>query len=121
MKQKDIVTREDLTVLVDSFYEKVKSDSLLGPVFSEFDWPNHLPVMYNFWCSMMLGERSYQGNPLQAHMHLAITAVHFERWITLFTTTVDSMFTGERAEEIKMRARSIAGIFQFKMGLTTSA
>ena len=117
MEKQDILARKDLIVLVDSFYEKVNSDALLGPVFSHVDWPKHLPVMYNFWCSMLLGEVSYKGNPLQSHMHLPIQKEHFTQWLKLFHETVDEHFNGEKAEEIKMRAQSIAGVFQHKLGL----
>ena len=113
----DIVTRDHIKILVDRFYEKVKSDVLLGPTFSHVDWPHHLPIMYNFWSSMLLGDQSYQGNPLQKHLPLAINRSHFNQWLTLFRQTVDENFEGEKAEEVKMRAQSIAGIFQVKMGL----
>jgi hemoglobin len=117
MEKRDIITRQDLTILVDSFYEKVKSDSLLGPVFSHVIWTKHLPVMYNFWCSMLLGEGSYKGNPLQSHLHLPIERTHFDQWLRLFKDTVDENFAGEKADETKMRAQAIAGVFQHKMGL----
>lgn len=116
-ENQDIVTRQDLIVLVNSFYDKVKADSLLGPVFSHVNWPRHLPIMYNFWCSMLLGEVSYKGNPLQSHLHLPIGSEHFAQWLTLFNETVDENFTGDKADETKMRAQAIAGVFQHKMGL----
>jgi hemoglobin len=117
MEKHDIITRRDLTALVDSFYEKVKTDSLLGPVFSYINWEKHLPIMYNFWCSMLLGEGSYKGNPLQSHLHLPIERTHFDQWLKLFKETVDENFFGEKADETKMRAQAIAGVFQHKMGL----
>jgi hemoglobin len=117
MEKPDILTREDLINLVDSFYEKVISDSLLGPVFSHVDWPKHLPTMYNFWCTMLLGEATYKGNPLQHHLLLAIQKEHFAQWLKLFEATVDEHFAGEKADETKMRAQSIAGVFQYRMGL----
>lgn len=113
----DINTRQAVQVLVDKFYDKVKTDELLGPVFSHVDWPHHLPIMYDFWSSMLLGDMTYRGNPLQRHLHLPIDRTHFERWLVLFNATVDENFDGEKAEEVKMRAQSIAGIFQVKMGL----
>lgn len=113
----DIQDRADIQRLVDSFYAKVQADALLAPVFSHVDWPHHLPIMYNFWSSMMLGDQSYRGNPLQKHLPLPIEPPHFDQWLKLFHETVDELFEGEKAEEIKMRARSIAGIFQIKMGL----
>jgi hemoglobin len=114
----DITQRDDVKTLVDRFYDKVKNDPLLGPVFSHVDWPHHLPVMYNFWSSMLLGDQSYRGNPLQKHLPLAIDKSHFSQWLALFNETVDENFAGDKAEEVKMRAYSIAGIFQIKMGLS---
>jgi hemoglobin len=113
----DITTRQDIQILVDRFYEKVKSDPLLSPVFAHLDWPKHLPVMYDFWSSILLGDNSYQGNPFQKHIPLPITANHFSQWLLLFRKTVDENFSGEKAEEAKSRAESIAGVFQFKLGV----
>ena len=112
-----ITRRDDIVLLVNSFYEKVKNDNLLSPLFAQVDWPNHLPVMYNFWSSMLLGDQSYRSNPFQKHMGLAIGAEHFARWLELFHHTVDENFTGEKADEVKERARSIAGVWQYKLGL----
>ncbi len=117
LRKKDILEREDVKILVDKFYDKVKSDELLQPVFSHVDWPHHLPIMYNFWSSMLLGDQSYAGNPLQKHLALPVGKNHFGRWLELFKETVDETFEGEKAEEVKRRADSIAKIFQFKMGL----
>jgi hemoglobin len=117
MTLKDINDRDDVIRLVDGFYEKVRADALLAPIFSQLDWPKHMPTMYNFWSSMLFGEMSYQGNPFSKHVDLKIHAAHFEQWLKLFQETVDELFEGTRAHEVKDRARSIAGIFQHKMGL----
>lgn len=113
----DIVERKDIELLVNTFYEKVKDDAKLGPVFSHVDWPRHLPTMYQFWSSIILGEQSYRGQPFAKHVHLPIDATHFTRWLELFTQTVDETFSGEKAEEIKHRAASIASLFQHRMNL----
>lgn len=113
----DIANRFDIEKLVNRFYDQVQVDALLSPVFSHVDWPKHLPVMYNFWSSMIFGEQSYTGNPFEKHIHLHIGGEHFAQWLKLFTGTVDENFAGSNAEEIKERARTIAGIFQHKMGL----
>lgn len=117
MNSQELSTRKEIITLVDAFYEKVKLDVLLAPVFAHVDWPTHLPIMYNFWSSMLLGEQSYTGNPFQKHRALPIDARHFDQWLELFIQTVDENFEGEKAEEIKMRAQSIARVFQHKMGL----
>lgn len=118
--KKDIIHRDDAKLMVDNFYEKVKHDPLLAPVFAQVDWPHHLPIMYDFWSSMLLGDQTYTGNPLQKHLPLPLQREHFDQWLALFTKTIDETFSGEKAEEAKDRARNIAGIFQLKMGLTKS-
>lgn len=117
MELKDISNRDDVVRLVDGFYEKVRADALLAPVFSHLDWEMHMPTMYNFWSSMLLGDMSYQGSPFARHTQLNIDRTHFERWLALFHQTVDELFAGATAQEAKDRARSIAGIFQHKLGL----
>lgn len=114
----DITTRNDIKILVDRFYEKVQGDALLAPVFSHVNWPHHLPTMYDFWSSLLLGDQSYRGNPFHKHLHLPIQSQHFNQWLKLFRETVGENFEGEKADEVLMRAESIAGIFQLRMGLT---
>ena len=115
---KDIDQRKDIENLIDKFYGKIKQDELLRPIFEHVNWQHHLPVMYDFWSSLLLGDQTYKGNPLQKHLPLPIQREHFSRWLELFQETVDENFKGEKAEEVKIRAVSIAGIFQLKMGLT---
>jgi hemoglobin len=113
----NITSREDIKLLVDKFYAKVLADTLLSPVFSHVNWEHHMPIMYDFWSSMLLGDQTYRGNPLQKHLPLSIRGKHFDQWLKLFRETVSENFSGEKAEEVKMRAESIAGIFQHRMGL----
>ena len=113
----DIESRKDIELLVDRFYARVQQDALLAPVFSHVDWPHHLPNMYNYWSSMLLCDQSYRGKPLQKHLPLPIDPRHFQQWLKLFKATVDENFAGPKADEVKMRAESIAGIFQVKMGI----
>jgi hemoglobin len=113
----DIVSRKDIQQLVDLFYKRVQANTVLAPFFSHVTWDSHLGIMYNFWSSMILGDQSYQGHPLHKHLPLPIAPVHFKEWVALFTSTVDELYKGEKAEEIKMRAKSIAGVFEARMGL----
>ena len=115
---KEIQTPAEIKEMVDAFYDKVNKDPLLSPVFNDFagvHWEEHLPVMYSFWGSMLLGDFTYKGNPFLKHIPLPIEKAHFDRWLALFMETIEEHFTGEKAEEAKSRARSIAGIFQFKL------
>jgi len=112
-----IETRIEIEIVVNKFYEKVKADTLLAPLFAHVDWHHHLPIMYNFWASILLGDQTYQGNPFQKHVPLPLQAQHFDQWLKLFEATVDENFGGDRAQEVKDRARSIARVFQYKLGL----
>ncbi len=116
----DIKYIEDIILLVDRFYDKVNKDRLLSPVFNEFarvKWEEHLPVMYSFWSAVLFDTNTYKGQPLTSHLELPISTEHFQRWLELFKETVDENFKGNKAEEAKEKADSIAHIFQTKLGL----
>lgn len=112
-----IKSRKDIEYLIQQFYARVQKDQLLGPVFAHVDWPSHLPTMYNFWSSILLGDMSYQGSPFPKHRDLSINSGHFSRWLAIFEETVDSVFEGQLAEDAKSRAKTIALLFQNRMGL----
>lgn len=116
-EQRDIVDRKDIELIVNRFYNKVQADPLLAPQFIHVDWAKHLPIMYDFWASMMLGEQTYRGAPFPKHANLPIAKEHFDAWTTLFFETVDENFRGEKALEMKMRAQNIARVFEHKMNL----
>lgn len=119
MKHK-ISSMEHVKELVDKFYEKVNMDNLLSPVFNKeakVNWPEHLPKMYKFWGSILLGTADYNGRPFPPHAALHIGKEHFERWLQLFLETVNENFEGELAELAKQRAQNIASVFQYKLGL----
>jgi hemoglobin len=115
---KEIITLEDIKKLVDTFYEKVREDELIGRIFNERiqnRWPQHLEKMYTFWQTVLLGEHTYFGSPFPPHANLPISHNHFERWMQLFNQTLDELFTGEKAEEAKWRAAKMAEIFESKI------
>jgi hemoglobin len=116
----DIKDEQDIKLLVDTFYDKVNGDELLSPIFNGFaqvNWEHHLPVMYSFWSSVLFGTMAYKGQPFPKHLPLPVDRQHFARWVDLFACTVDELFEGEKAREIKQKASSIAQVFQMKMGL----
>jgi hemoglobin len=116
--QKEILTLEDIKKLVDTFYEKVRHDELLAPVFNERiqdRWPEHLEKMYRFWQTVLLEEHTYFGSPFVPHASLPVAHEHFNQWMALFTQTVDDLFTGEKAKEAKWRAGKMAEMFEYKI------
>lgn len=114
----DIFKLNDVKVLVDSFYEKIREDALLSSIFNDViqdRWPEHLETMYTFWQTVLLGEHTYTGSPFPPHANLPVSKEHFDRWLVLFFETIDDHFEGEKAEEAKWRASRMAEVFQFKI------
>ncbi|MGF1922844.1 MAG: group III truncated hemoglobin [Bacteroidia bacterium] len=114
----DILNVEDVKLLVDDFYERVRDNELLSPIFNDVigeNWPIHLEKMYGFWQTILLDVQSYSGSPFLKHAKLPIQKEHFDSWIELFCQTVDSHFTGIKADEAKWRAARMSEMFQYKL------
>lgn len=100
-------TEEQIREMVHRFYQSVRNDGLLGPVFNEHieDWPDHLEKMCRFWNTVLLGARSYQGDPMRAHLALpGVESRHFDRWLELFATTLGEIFEPGTAQMVYDRA-----------------
>jgi hemoglobin len=106
----DITSPRDCRILVENFYDKVRDDALLGPIFATRidDWTEHLDTMTRFWSSILLGLPLYHGNPAAAHMGLPVDSAHFARWLALWEATVNELFEGPAADDIVARANRIA-------------
>jgi hemoglobin len=120
--KKDIENRDDIVLLVNSFYEMVRENKILGHIFNdiaEVNWDEHLPKLYSFWASLLLDEHSYSGNPMGKHIDLSkltsMTQTEFSEWLLLFSETVDNLFAGKIAEEAKFRAGNIARLMLHKI------
>lgn len=114
----DIIDITSVKILVDDFYNKVRQDKLLGPVFAEVikdDWQPHLDKMYAFWNAALFGVPGFRGNPFAKHAPLPINNSHFDRWLDLFTQTVDAHFIGPMADDAKNRAGIMAIMFMSKL------
>ncbi len=111
---KELENIEDIRLFVDEFYEKVRNDALIGPVFFEkipADWQPHLNKMYAFWNAALFGVPGFKGNPFAKHAPLKIGPEHFDRWLQLFYETIDGHFEGAMAVDAKKRAELMAGMF----------
>ena len=113
----------DIKFLVDNFYKKVVHDDTIGYFFNEvvkLDWDRHMPVMYQFWETVLFGKGGYKGNPVLKHVELnqkaPLTEQHFERWILLWESTIDEHFEGEIAEEAKKKAMTMKLLMLYKIG-----
>lgn len=99
-----------LRKLVHRFYDRVRADAVLGPVFADRvgDWPAHLERMVDFWSSVALMTGRYHGAPMTAHATLPVTWAHFDRWLTLFRATADEVCPPVGAALVVGRAGRIA-------------
>ncbi|MDX2819433.1 group III truncated hemoglobin [Streptomyces sp. PA03-5A] len=119
---RDLADRADVERLVTAFYRRAFADPLIGPVFTEvarMDLDAHLPVMCDFWESVLFAAGRYRRNALAPHLALHRMAplgpAHFARWLALWTLTVDALFHGEKAELAKRQAGRIAGSLQRRL------
>ena len=119
---KDIASREDIELLVRKFYSKVRKNETLGFIFDDImkiDWDHHIPILVDFWESVLLDTGSYTRNAMGEHFKvnqkIKLESFHFTTWLSLFDSTVDEYFKGEKAELAKKRAHSVAQIMQLKM------
>lgn len=117
----DITDRKDLEILVNAFYDKIKTDDVIGYLFNDVakvNWEKHLPKMYDFWENILFQTGNYSGNPMLKHKELheksTMESAHFRHWNYLFNQTVDAFFEGEKANEIKLRAANIAQVMRYK-------
>lgn len=118
----DIISRRDIELLVNTFYDKVSRDAVIGPIFTDVakvNWDHHLPVMYSFWETQLLDGKTYAGNPMKVHADLnarhPLLQYHFDGWVRLFVETVDELFAGAKAEDAKARGTQIAQLMHHKM------
>lgn len=122
---RDIESRADIEQLIGFFYSQVKTDPLLSYIFNDVaqvDWEEHTPVIVDFWETILLDNPVYRKNAMEVHYVLhqktTFTAGHFERWLLLFRTSVQILFSGPRASLAIRRAEGIAGLMQHKMGIS---
>jgi hemoglobin len=122
---KELNEREDVALLVNIFYSKVKEERTLGPVFNalivEENWPVHLIRMVDFWECNLFFRPTFKGNPMQAHRkvdanyNFKTNERHYQRWVELWCQTVDGHFEGQKAELAKTRAKNMGKLLLAKV------
>tara|TARA_R110002050_G_scaffold11347_5_gene38363 strand:- start:1716 stop:2108 length:393 start_codon:yes stop_codon:yes gene_type:complete len=113
-----ITNRDDVSLLVHTFYDKIRQHELLGPIFnghiSEEQWPEHLSKLTDFWESNLFGVRTFRGSPSIAHVNVdknlnhTISQNHFAQWLQLWFETINELFEGELADRAKEMARRMS-------------
>jgi len=109
-----------IETLVRAFYDRVRRDSLLAPIFESLisDWEPHLDKMFAFWSSLTLQTGRYHGQPMAKHMPLPVDARHFDRWLALFEQTTRDICPPAAAERFIDRARRVAE--SLELGVATA-
>ena len=109
MNKAMLCTEQEVVLLVNTFYARVKHDPLIGPVFDQHiqDWPTHLEKMVDFWSSLLRGTARFRGMPMVTHSRLeGIAPEHFQRWLELFRQTTHDLENAglrERANDLSSR------------------
>lgn len=119
---KDISTRDDIDVFIRLFYERVMDDPTIGIIFTQIvpiDWNVHIPLIVDFWETILLDNPVYKKNAMQVHFEInkifPLRKQHFEAWLNIFHETIDGLFMGPITELAKKRAASIAAMMELKM------
>ncbi|PLW81332.1 globin [Kineobactrum sediminis] len=119
MAKPDLNCRAHIESFVDHFYERLLADPQLAPFFldvAQIDLAVHLPHIKDYWCKLLLGEPGYQRHTMEIHRRLhrkrPLRPEDFQRWLEIFTSTVDDYFEGERAQRAKHLATTIAANMQ---------
>lgn len=119
MDDRGKITEQALEELVSRFYERVREDEMLGPVFNDAikNWPEHLDRLVAFWSSMMLTTGRYKGNPLAAHLKHStrISPELFQRWLALWAITTAEVMRPDAAAALQAKASRISESFQLAL------
>ncbi|OAD45650.1 group III truncated hemoglobin [Polaribacter atrinae] len=121
----DISSRDDIKFIITKFYDLLLADKKMIPFFEEIVAKNHLEehleVISDFWNDILFDTNSYSNNVMKKHLDknvfVAFNKEHFSIWMSYFFETIDANFDGERAQNMKNRARSIATVMELKLGV----
>ena len=121
-RKPDLDSREQIEHFVDLFYARMLADPELAPIFVDIaaiELDVHLPHIKDYWCKLLLGEQAYRRHTMNIHRQLhgkrPLRKDDFERWLGLFTRTVDDYFAGERADRACKVAAAIAANMQHSL------
>lgn len=112
------IDEDMIRTLVHAFYDRVRGDDLLGPIFAAriTDWEPHLAKMCAFWSSVMLMTGRYHGRPMPAHAALPVGGRHFDHWLALFEATARDVCPPEAAGRFADKSRMIAQSLEMGIG-----
>jgi hemoglobin len=102
------IAESQIRDLVFTFYDRVRDDDVLGPVFEARlagRWDDHLERMCDFWSTVLLATGRFRGNPAAVHARIpGIRPEHFDRWIELFGQTAFDVLPAPVATDVVGRS-----------------
>jgi hemoglobin len=110
----DIRNKDDIRLLVETFYSRLLKMEGMKEVFEGLDFDRHIPHIVHFWSFVLLDEEGYKTNVFEKHLHLPIKAPQFYTWRDVFNATVNELFSGPVADLATQRATSLAYTFRSK-------
>ena len=103
-----------------TFYEKAIEHKELGPFFinelgdnlEDEEWIDHIELLADFWLAKILGEDTYYGNFVGAHVKMPrIQKENFDQWVELFSLTADEVYIPDVAEVFKKKGLRLSKQF----------
>ena len=119
----DSLTRDALAVLIDRFYDAVQRHATLGPIFNARinDWEEHKNLLVRFWCSVVFGDASYRGSPMNVHRSVpGLKFEHFEQWLELWQDVCSRVLEAEAAAVMHELASRMGSNLSRAVGESTS-
>lgn len=118
------LTAEIVRHVVIEFYNEIRRDEVLGPIFEEAigsHWDEHIERIIQFWLTATRLGRGYDGrNFMPAHLkHASIHADQLPRWLALFRQTAVERCSPECASVLIDIAERMAETLE--IGLTRRA
>lgn len=115
----DIQNKEDIAILISTFYENAIGDPLLKPTFDQFidikSWDTHVLKIIDFWSMVIFKNNDYSGNVFAKHIPMELNKTQIDTWVALFTAAVDHLFFGPNADEAKSKAQMMGVMFTSKI------
>lgn len=126
MELESSINRENIIRLMALFYSKAMRDDVLGPFFTnelgddieDEEWVEHIELLADFWLATLLGEKTYKGNFIGAHIKIAnINKESFIQWIQLFSESADEIYVSNTANLFKNKGKLLSQEFMQELML----
>ena len=91
MEKQTEINRENILYFLTLFYSRLRKHEEVGKIFEDVigtddqEWQEHIEHICEFWCSLILKSRTFNGSPMQKHIAIkGIKRHHFDQWLGIF-------------------------------------